>query len=242
MKRLLTLFTFTLMCGVLFSKTVIAHPEITPHISVAGAAITEVEPDLIYWQLSVKNNAITVEDVAKQHSALVTEVLHFLGKQLIPSEDIQTSNMSFNEKFKYEQRSTIRDGFDASTQITFKLSDTKKYQQLWLGLSKLSNVSIQNVHFDSSDRIAIQNETRIKALLAAKEKATVLAKSLNVDIGDPILIEEHSSTPINNSSMRMKSFGNMEAASISNSSLALGKISIKMTVNAKFELQTLINR
>lgn len=242
MKRLLAILTFTVICSTLLSKAVIAHPEITPHVSVTGAAITEVEPDLIYWQLSVKNNAFTVEDVAAKHSALVTQVLRFLAKQSIKSNDIQTSNMQFNEKFKYEQRNTISDGFYASTQITFKLSDTNKYQQLWLGLSKLSNVSIQNVRFDTSERIAIQNETRVKALLAAKEKATVLAKSLNVDIGDPILIEEHSSTPMSSNTMRIKSFSDMEGAALSSSSLALGKISIEMTVNAKFALQTLINR
>lgn len=241
MKRLLVILTFTLMCFAILSKTVVAHPEIIPHVSVTGTAITNVVPDTIHWQLSVKNSSITVEEVAKEHSELVTKVLRFLTKKSIKSSDIQTSNMRFDEKFKYEQRNTISDGFYASTQITFKLADVNKYQQLWLGLSKLTDISIQNVRFDTSDRIAIQNETRVKALLAAKEKAKILAKALNVDIGDPILIEEHSSTPMHKNTITLRSASSdMEGSS--NSSLSLGKISITMTVNAKFALQTLINR
>lgn len=229
-----------ILLSVLLINVVNAHEQIQPHVSVTGAASLEVTPDIIQWQLNIKNEHLDVEKVAKEHGLLVANVLSFLQENGIKKDNIQTTNMRFNEKYRYEQRNNVRDGFSALTQLSFSLTKVKNYQKIWLGLSKLTGVNIQNVNYETSKRVELQNETRIKALLAAKEKAQVLVKALNVDIGNPIAIEEHSGTLMVPAMEKMRSFNHDMA--VNNSSLSLGKITIKMTVNAKFEIQTLINR
>jgi uncharacterized protein YggE len=49
---------------------------------------------------------------------------------------------------------------------------------------------VQNVSYDHAKRIEYRNETRQKALLAAKEKAAVMAKTLGAEIGEPAVVEE----------------------------------------------------
>ena len=91
---------------------------------------------------------------------------------------------------EYRSSSRVREGYVASTEISFKTTDLDLYVHLWLGLADMPVVSVQNVTYDHTKRIDFQNQTREKAILAAKEKATASAKTLGVEIGPPLLLEE----------------------------------------------------
>lgn len=84
----------------------------------------------------------------------------------------------------------MREGYIASTEIAFKITDLDLYKKLWLGLAKISGVSVQDTTYDHTKRINYQQETRQKAILAAKEKASSLAQAVGAEIGEPLLIEE----------------------------------------------------
>jgi hypothetical protein len=68
--------------------------------------------------------------------------------------------------------------------------DLSSYKPLWLGLAEMSGITVEGVTYDHSKRIAYQNETRRKAVLAAKEKAADLAAALGSEIAEPVRIEE----------------------------------------------------
>src|SRR5438094_5985112 len=86
--------------------------------------------------------------------------------------------------------SPVREGYVTATEIAFKITQLDFYKKLWLGLAKISGVSVQGARYDHTKRIKFQNETREKAVLAAKEKALVLASALGAEIGEPLLLEE----------------------------------------------------
>jgi len=67
------------------------------------------------------------------------------------------------------------------------------YEKLWFGLAQIDGVSIQNVEYGHSDRIRLQNESRQKALLAARDKAAQLANTLGAQLGGVLKIEEAAS-------------------------------------------------
>ena len=147
-----------------------------PHIAVYGTAVLEITPDEMLWDLNITNKASSIEAAAAQHSEIVQSVIVFLGKANIANDDIQTSRMRFGENWEYKNNSRVREGYFASTLISFTLTAFEKYQNLWSGLANIKNVSIQNVNYDHSKRIEFQNKTRLKALLAAKEKAIMMER------------------------------------------------------------------
>src|SRR5262245_20694775 len=164
----------------------------TPHVTAFGTAVTEVVPDKMIWSLRVETRGQSLENVADKHSQTVQTVLDFLKKEGIEEKAMQTSRMELGENWEYQANSRIRNGYIASTEISFKLTDLNAYERLWKGLAKIPSVSVQGVSYDHTKRIQYQNETRQKAILAARDKADSMARVLGAEVGDPLLIEDDS--------------------------------------------------
>jgi uncharacterized protein YggE len=162
----------------------------TPHITVNGTATLQVVPNQMLWQLNVRNVAPASEAAAEVHGAIVGKLMAFLKQSQIPAETIQTSRMQLGENWNYRMGDRIQDGYAASTDVQFKLTDFTKYVPLWMGLSAIQGVQIRDVLLDHSNRINYQNEARTKAVLAARDKARALAQTIGAQLGAPLVVEE----------------------------------------------------
>jgi len=161
-----------------------------PHITVYGTATTEVVPDQMIWSVRVQNRGAVLETVASDHAKNLQGTLSLLKDLKVDEKTTQTSRMEFGENWEYRSSSRVKEGYIASTDISFKITNFELYSKLWFGLAKQSAVSVENVTYDHTKRIEFRNETRQKAITAAKEKAAAMAKSLGSQIGEPLLVEE----------------------------------------------------
>ena len=205
-----------------------------PHVTVYGTATTSVAIDEMNWRIRVSNKDTTLEEVAKAHNSTVQSVLDFLMDNELPEHCIQSSGMEFGENFVTSKlKGRVRSGYQASSNIKFKVTDLSKYKDLWNGISRMENVSLSGISYENSKRIKHQNETRQKALLAAKDKAQKLAETLESKIGKPLLIEEEKFANSSNN------FSNVYAdnqPAIVNDGFAPGQIPITVQIKASFEL------
>lgn len=206
-----------------------------PHITVDGRAKTEVVPDQMRWYLTVEKTGRELPTVADEHTKAVQQVLDFLRDTGIQEADVQTTRMEFGENLVYRNETSVKEGYRASTDVCFQTLDLKKYRTLWIGLAQLPGVSVDGIYYDHSKRIEYQNETRRKALLAARDKAKDLARTLGSDIAEPLMIEEDSweyGGTVNYFQ------GPDRRESDDDEGLALGKIAIRMKVRVTFRLMT----
>ena len=205
-----------------------------PHVTVYGTATTSVAIDEMNWRIRVSNKDTTLEEVAKAHNSTVQSVLDFLMDNELPEHCIQSSGMEFGENFVTSKlKGRVRSGYQASSNIKFKVTDLSKYKDLWNGISRMENVSLSGISYENSKRIKHQNETRQKALLAAKYKAQKLAETLESKIGKPLFIEEEKFANSSNN------FSNVYAdnqPAIVNDGFAPGQIPITVQIKASFEL------
>ena len=227
-----TLLLSTLIFTVLASSAA----DNPPHVTVYGTATTSVAIDQMNWKIRISNKEQSLEEVAKAHSSTVQSVLNFLMENDLPEHCIQTSGMEFGEHFVSSKlKGRVRDGYQASSSIKFKVTDLSKYKDLWSGISRMKNVSLNGITYDNSKRIKHQNETRQKALLAAKEKAETLAITLGSEIGKPLFIEEERFGYSRNN------FNNVYATNeqvVINDAFAPGQIPITVQIKASFLLVT----
>ena len=203
-----------------------------PHISVFGAATTEVEPDVINWRISVTTRAQGTEKVGTQHEQNVAAALQQLLEQNVEKKYLQTSQMTLNEE--WEHRPTRRRvGFIATTSISFKSSIAPEvHRNLWNTLSSLRTVSINGVHFDISNREKVEQSTQVEALKNARAKAVLMAKVLNNRIGKVILIQEEGfPQPAPRAYARTMAMDTESATSISP-----GTITVTVRIKVVFEL------
>ena len=212
-----------------------------PHITVYGTAMTEVVPDEMIWSVEVKNKSMGLEAAATEHGKTVQAVLSLLKESKVDEKTIQTSQMEFGENQEYTSSSWVKSGYFAKTEISFKATNFDLYKKLWVGLAKISGVSVQSVAYDHSKRIDYRNETRQKALKAAQEKASAMAKVLGSEIGEPLLVEEDLSVSegwqgnyANNTINNLRTVDNGNTREVTQ--LSLGTIPIQARVKVSFRL------
>lgn len=228
------LATFACLAAFLGNSAQAEHFQ-QPHITVYGTATTEVVPNLMRWRLYLRTNGKTASQAAADHDQNVSAVITFLRQQKIAEKKIQTSQLQLAEDWEYKGGQRVQKGYYAATVLSFESPSLENYPSLWKGISQLSSVSIEGVMFDVSNRIQIQENTRIQALLAAKKKAERLASALETRIGQPLLIEEEASrrddirTPIAFTAQS-------RAAETEKQSLSPGTLSIQARVKAVFHL------
>ncbi|WDF54988.1 SIMPL domain-containing protein [Mucilaginibacter sp. KACC 22063] len=180
MKRIFliaALFTFTVSA---FAQSV----DLRRKIEVSGSAEQEVTPDIIYVSVSLKEymdgrNHISIDALERQLQSAVANA----G---VAKEDFTISNVS---AYNYAQKKKNPD-FLASKQYRIKLHDLNRYNQI---ISAVDPKAIQSTGIESYDYSkieALKRDLKIKALLAAKEKATYLTSSIGDHVGNALDIQE----------------------------------------------------
>jgi len=212
-----------------------------PQVSVYGTAEIKVVPNEMVWSLNVGTKDTALPAVAKKQVDAVKQVLDLLKELGIEEKKLQTSQMQFGENWKTVDRERVRDGYSASTSVSFTISDFDLYQKIWFGLAEIESVSIGGTSYTHSDRIRYQNESRQQALLAAREKAIAMAATLGSQIAEPLSIEEVSEPTIAPIRMNRSNSSNFESAMggsyASGDMLALGTISVSTRVRVVFKLK-----
>ena len=191
------------------------------------------------WSVNVNTKNESLQVTAQQHAENVQKVLTFLKGLKIDEDKLQTSRMQFGENWKTVNREHVKVGYYASTDITFTISDFDLYQKIWFGLAEIKEVSIQSTRYAHSDRIKYQDESRLKAAQAAKEKAQALANTLGRKISFALKIEETAAPQIYNANFLSNSISNdMESfrEGGSGATLALGQLTISTSVKVTFKL------
>jgi len=182
----------TALAGTLFSWFVLAQDArqapAPPSIQVVGVATIEVAPDRMIWSVSLSNRGNDLEQIANEHTTLVERTKQVLRELQIPANDAKITDMRFGSDYDREKGQRV--GYLATTYLVVSSSDLARYQSLWKGLAKVPGVSVEQVVFEHSRRIPIQEDARLQAAKAARTKAQTLAAALDCIVAEPLKIEE----------------------------------------------------
>jgi uncharacterized protein len=219
---------------------IIAHAETEiPRISVTGNAKKEVLPDEMNWSLFIQHRDKNLSDLASKHASSTANIVSVIKDSGILSAKIKTTQMSFNEEWDYSGTQRFKNGYTASTSVSFTLNDFSKYLKLWQKLSEYPEVSVNGVNFSHSEYETIQNEIKSAALLNAKNKASKMAETLGVRLGQVIYIGDNSEPIVHpvNYQMRESRMDMMAKSSVGGASpVEPGMIKIDSDVRVDFRI------
>ncbi|MDQ7947803.1 MAG: SIMPL domain-containing protein [Pedobacter sp.] len=233
MKKLLMMATIAL-----FSINAMAQQvDLRRKVTVSGSAETEVTPDIIYLNISLKeylkdNNSKKKVEITELENQLYAAVV----KAGIAKEDLTVNNVS---SFNYVTEKKKNPDFLASKQYRLKVSDLNKWNAI-IGAIDAKGISSTNIEsYDYSKISSLKKELKIKALLAAKEKATYMVEALGDKLGNVIDIQEVNNEiypqPMYRANvMMMKAESSMAADAVE---LDFKKIKLNYLVNAVFEIK-----
>ena len=204
-------------------------------IEVTGSAEQEVTPDIIYVSISLKEymdgkKKVDISTLEGQLQRAVTEA----G---IAKADFMINNIS---SYNYVTEKKKNPDFLASKQYQLKLKDLNALNVI---LSKVDDKGIQSTgitSYDYSKITELRRELKIKALQAAKEKATYLLTAVGEKIGGAIEIQEIDNGDVLNQPVyRAFKTANVAMAdqSASESDIDFKKIKLNFQIRAVFEIR-----
>lgn len=205
-------------------------------IEVTGRAEEEIVPDEIYFNITLKEYLADNKDKVSIDK-LERELQNAVNKVGIDAEDLQIENINSYNYWVWRQKKAK--DFLASKQYRLKLSELNMINQLLEYLDPKGIQSTNIAEYSHSEIEKYRKDLKIKALQAAKEKATYLVESIGETLGGVIEIQEvgdHYSPPVpymRNKMMMAEAQEDMAAAE----DIGFQKIKLQYEVRAVFGIQ-----
>lgn len=224
----------------LFSLSASAQQvDLRKKISVSGTSEMEVTPDIIYLSISLKeylkdNNSKKKVDITTLENQLFAAV----QKAGLDKDNLTINNLS---SYNYATEKKKNPDFLASKQYRLKVTDLNKWNDI-IGAVDPKGVAYTNIEsYDYSKIESLKKDLKVKALQAAKVKATYLVEALGDKLGSVIDIQEVNNEqypqPMYRTSMMMKSSMADSVAEAAPAEIDFKKIKLSYTMNTVFEIK-----
>lgn len=234
MKKLLTLAFVSLLSISAMAQQV----DLRKKISVSGSAETEVTPDIIYISISLKeylkdNNSKKKVEITTLENQLYSAV----QKAGIDKENLTINNLS---SFAIVTEKKKNPDYLASKQYRLKVSDLNKWNDI-IGSIDPKGIAYTNIDsYDYSKIEILKKDLKIKALQAAKEKASYMVEALGDKLGSVIDIQEVNNEqypqPMYRNVMMMKA-ESADMAGAPAPEIDFKKIKLNYIMNTVFEIK-----
>jgi len=209
---ILSIYFVSLSLSEFKSYSIMGSSELST-ITLSGHGEVSAVPDIANVYFTISKEAKT----AKEAQTLVAEIekgsLDFLKENDILIKDIKTANVSLYPKYEYKYDNktmmpcnkfncsprpgkSVISGYVASESLTVKVRNTDDVGKIMQGLGTLGVSDLNGPNFTIDNEEGLQAEARKKAIDDAKDKAVVLAKDLDVNLGNIISFNESGNYPM----------------------------------------------
>jgi uncharacterized protein len=204
-------------------------------IEVNGSAEMEITPDEIYFNISLREylkgkNKVEISTLEKQLEKAVADA----G---IPKADFTIENV-YGNNFEILRKKKDPQEFMARKQYRLKLTKLDKINQI---LGAVDAEGIENTRiasYSSSKMEAYRKEVKIKALLAAKDKAEYMLTAIGSKVDGVIEIQEMNTDNYTDvRPMMMANYKSAGASEDASSDIDFKTIKIRAEVRAVFAIK-----
>ena len=229
-----------LLCnGILFSQTS-NESTLKPFIEVVGTAETEIIPNEIYLNISIK------ERMEKGEKLTIQSLENSLRKHLL-NVGISEKNLSISDvNAVLAKTGWWKEEILSVANYTLKVNGADKLKKLFEGFKKLKIHNVNITKATHSNIIELRKKNRIKAIKIAKEKADYLLNAIGEKTGKPMIVNEISKNNLSNFSnlnyQNQYSSNRIEKLNISNhwsndKVIQFEKIKVASSIYVKFSIK-----
>jgi len=209
-KETTTIFSVVIICAVLFGmsynlkntgisirNTGTVGSNVQNSINVYGEGKISVTPDIVMIRAGVSETRDTTKEAQKATNQKIAKILEILRTYNVPDKNIQTSNLSFDEKYDWSVNERKIIGQEVRQTLAIKIpeiiEDSTKVTNILDELGNVDGLELNSVIFDLEDKKEAYTKAREKAFKKAQQKAEELADLSDVKLLKPITVTEGSS-------------------------------------------------
>ena len=210
-----------------------AQPTGTRLDIAATGEVTRV-PDLALVSAGVVTRAPTAAAAIAQNATQLDRVRAALRRAGVADRDVQTSSLSLNPDFAYEQNQPPRlVAYQATHQLSVRLRDIRSAGRILDALVAAGANQVSGPSLQVGRPEAALDEARTRALAAGRQRADLYARSLGLRVVRLVSVSEgpRHEGPVPVAAMRA------EAGKSADTNLAPGEQQLSVTLQMSFELQ-----
>lgn len=181
-------FTYFLLNNLSYAS----EPTSMGSLVVTGAAQVASTPDTVVVRLGVNAEAESAEDALAEMQSEAATLLAYFDEAAIEDKDRQTSSISLTERrARYDgPRNGQIIGYAASTTISLRLDGIERASKIMDGALDNGANQLFGLEFDLQNPKPIQDKALQSAVTDALNKARLMAKAANVQLGPIIRLQE----------------------------------------------------
>jgi uncharacterized protein YggE len=164
--------------------------DITPSISVTGTGRVKAEPDVADINLGVTKQADDAQTAANEAATTMAAVIAALQAAGVADADIQTTTISLNPVYDWENTPPTIEGWEASNLVNVTVRDIDTVGAVVDAATTAGATNVNGITFRVDDATAAEAEARAAAVADARAKADQLAAAADVTIVGVLTMSE----------------------------------------------------
>ena len=216
-----------------YAQSVAPAPFSATSLNLSATGEVRTAPDMATLSLGVQSTAPTAAAAMSGNAAQMDRILATLKGEGLTARDIQTSRLTLNPQYVYQQGQPPRlTGYQASNTLTIDEHDLDHLGRLVDEAVAAGATNVDQISFGLADPSEVKNEARVKAVHALEAKAQLYANAAGYRLGRLVNLTEESAAepspprPMMAVAVRAEPSTPVEA----------GEIGVKVDVSGVFEL------
>ena len=206
-------------------------------ISVSGNAEISAYPDIAEFTVTATATKETTDEARIAVSSMTNEAAGILKSEFgVAEDDITTSIISAYPEYRWTEEGNELIGQRANESISVKIRNIDSLGDIYTRLLGINGIEISNVSLDKEDKSAEIEESRINAVLDAREKAETYAKAAGVKVGDVISITDNTSSSVYYPRNVMYAMAAADESAAVSTEYRISDIKVSSTVSMVFEI------
>jgi len=192
-------------------------------------------PDVAIISTGVVTRASTASAAIQQNAQRMERVRAALKRAGIADRDIQTSTLSLNPEYNYQQNQAPKlTGYQASNQVSVRFRDIGETGKILDALVSegANQISGPNLTIDKPE--AALDEARVKAIATGRARADLYARALGMRVVRLLSVSESGGYAV---PPPMPMYARAEMAQDASTKIDPGEQKIQVSVSMSFELQ-----
>ena len=202
-------------------------------LSVSSRAEARKAPDIATFSAGVVTQAADGNAALRQNAEQMNRVLAAIKAAGVADKDVQTSGISLNPQYRYEENQPPRiTGYQASNTVNVKLREVAKMGKVLDALVASGANQVNGPSFGIDDPEPLYDRARLDALKAALARAETYAGALGVRVRRIVSISEGGAAMPS----PMPRMAMMKAEAYDSTPVAAGESSVSVNLDVVFEL------
>ncbi|HYG27631.1 MAG TPA: SIMPL domain-containing protein [Caulobacteraceae bacterium] len=206
-------------------------------LNLSAYGESTVAPDKATIMLGVQTDAPTAEAAIRENANKMSRVIAALKRGGLTDREIQTSNLSLNPQYVYQENLPPRlTGYQASNQVVITVRDLSRLGQVVDATVNAGATNIGGINFGVENPTEAENRARVEAVQNLRAKADLYAQAMGYRVARLVTLNEGASYAPPPPPMPMMARAEMAQKYDAATQISPGEMKMRVDISATYEL------